>query len=613
MNAESLLFPRTDELLLPVDFRAIGAPALLVTNERTPAGFHDRIRETAALDGWIYGPGCGNVLSFLEAFAATPRGLVLIDVDPAVVLAGRMLVAALRRYPDAESFTAGFFCGGRQPLVTLEEEVLDRETSALLRAALHGQRERLWRTLATLTEGFSLEPGDTGRLLAQWASYYPPAGHHVPVRTFLARHYDRLRELALRGDIAVLCSSLFHPPLLAAVAELPGWRGGRNLIYLSNVADHVLRRALMANARARLRVLVEEQRTLRSTAEFVTVLNAEHVGALHAVETPGTVYVSSSAKNDLTLTADTAVPVFREDDFGIEVNLDGNVVRFFDAFAGPPSAEGALPAPWSEARSLRALVLRLYSAAVRGDEGAARALLAQLATWAERQPREADPLWTAFWLVEIGHVLLILRRTPAAVALAPEVAAFHPSMEAAAAALFAHAGDLQTSAEEAPLRALLVALGLTLAGEILGDERLTAQGRSLGDGARTAEGRFAVPGVPAAAAQAEALLRLSVWQIHRPQDEPVAAPADVAAILLPAIRKNGDVFRDGVEGRGDGYAAYLAEPEVLFETVKLALLFYGLSAEEGMAIEAALQVDYHARHRQSAETPSTDVLLGAGR
>lgn len=613
MNAESLLFPLTDELLLPGDFRAIGAPALLVTNERTPAGFHDRIRETAAPDGWIYGPGCGNVLSFVEAFAATPRGLVLVDVDPAVVLAGRMLVAALRRYPDAESFTSGFFCGGRQPLVTLEEEVLDREPSALLRAALHGQRERLWRTLAMLTEGFSLEPGDTGRLLDQWASHYPPSGQHVPVRTFLARHYGRLRELAMRGDIAVLCSSLFHPALVAAVAALPGWRGGRNLIYLSNVADHVLRRALMANARGRLRVVAEEpQRTIRSTAEFVTVLNAEQVGALRAVDTPGTVYVSSSAKNDLVLTAGTAFPFFREDDFGIDFNLDRNVVRFFEAFAGPASAEGALPAPWSEGRPLRALVLRLYSTAVRGDEGAARALLGQLAAWLERQPREADPLWTAFWLAEIGHGLLILRRTPMAAALAPEMVLLRQPMEAAAA-LLARAGGIRTSAAELPLRALLAALGLTLAGELLGDERLTAQGHSLGGGAWTSGGRFTVPGAPAAAAQAEALLRLTVWQIHRPQDGPGATLTEVAAALLPAIRKNGDVSRDGAEGRGDGYAAYLAESEVLFETVKLALLFYGLSAEEGTAIEAALQVDYHARHRQTAETPGTDVLLGAAR
>lgn len=614
MNAESLLFPRTDDFLLPGEFRTIGAPALLVTNESTPAGFHDRIRETAAPDGWIYGPGCGNVLSLVEAFAATPRGMVLVDVDPAVVLAGRMLVAALRRYPDAASFTSSFFCGGREPLAALEEEVLEREPSVLLRVAMNGQRERLWRTLATLTEGFSLQPGDAERLLAQWASHYPPAGHLVPVRTFLARNYGRLREMALRGDIAVLCSSLFHPALLAAVAELPGWRGGRNVIYLSNVADHVLRRTLMANARARLRVVAEEpERTLRSTAEFVTVLNAEQVGALRTVDTPGTVYAASSAKNGLTLTAASEFPVFREDDFGIDFNLDRNVVRFFEAFAGPASAEGALPAPWSEGRSLRALVLRLYSAALRGDEGTARALLGQLASWLDRQPREADPLWTAFWLAEIGHGLLILRRTPTAAPLVPEAAVLHPSIKAAAAALLSRSGDLRTSAAESPLPALLGAVGLTLAGELLGDEQLIAQGSSLRDTARTSDGRFTLPGAPAAAAQAEALLRLTVWQIHRPQDGLGATLTGVAAALLPAIRGNGDVSREGVEGRGNGYAAYLAEPEVLFETVKLALLFYGLSAEEGMAIEAALQVDYHARHRQIAEAPDTDVLLGASR
>src|SRR5829696_2301377 len=283
MNVETLLSSRAEDFLLPGEFRTIGAPALLVTNESTPAGFHERVRETVAPDGYVYGPGCGNVLAMVEAFATAPRGLVLVDVDPAVVCAGRMLVAALREHPDAERFAAGFFCGGRAALERLEEGVLTAERSAALRAAMTGQRERLWTTLATLTRDFSLEPADAAGLLAEWAGHYPPDGRVVPVRTFVARNYAKLRETALRGDVAVLCSTLFHPGLLAAVAELPGWRSSRNLFYLSNVADHVLRRALLANARARLRVTERApERTLRSTAEFVEALNAEEAGQLRA-------------------------------------------------------------------------------------------------------------------------------------------------------------------------------------------------------------------------------------------------------------------------------------------------------------------------------------------
>jgi len=607
MNAETLLAPRGDEILLPADFRTIGAPALLVTNETTPAGFHERLRETAAPDGWIYGPGCGNVLALVESFAATPRGLVLVDVDPAVVCAGRMLIAALRSFPDAAGFTAAFFCGGRDTLASLEAEVLAGEPSPRLRAAMRGQRERLWRTLATLTEGFSLRPGDADRLLAEWASHDPTTrtARLIPVRTFLARNYGRLREMALRGDLVVLCSTLFHPALLAAVAELPGWRAGRNLVYLSNVADHLLRRALLENARARLGVAAAApDGAAGSLAEFVAALNAGPLAALRAVGSPGTVYVSSSAKNGLTLTAAAALPVFQENDFGIDFNLDHHVVRFFEAFCGPGSPAGALPPPWDEARRLRATVLRLYSAAVRGAAEGARALLGELAS----RPA-GDPLYSAFWLAEVGHGLLMLRRTPLAMELERERAALQQPVAAAATALAAGAGDLA----DRPLAALLGALGLTLAGEILGDPALLAQGRSLRDAAGVADGGFALPGAPAAAAQAEALLRLAVWQIHHPEDEPGAALTRAAATLMPAIRGNGDVAPGEVEGRGDGFAAYLADRQVLFETVKLALLFYGLSAEEGMAIEAALQVDYYARHRESVETPDTDVLLGASR
>ena len=608
MNAEALLSPRAEELLLPGPFRTIGRPALLVTNERTPAGFHDGVRATAAPDGWIFGPGCGNVLAMVEAFAATPRGLVLVDVDPAVVCAGRMLVGALRRHPDLEGFVAGVFCGGREPLAALEEEVIGAEPSASVRAALRGQRERLWQALSSLTESFSLRPADASRLIGEWAAHHPPAGQVVPVRTFLARNYARLRAMAVRGDIVVLCSTLFHPALLAAVAALPGWRGARNLVYLSNVADHALRRALMATARIRLGVAAAgTERTPRSSAEFVAALNAEQVGGLRALDTPGTVYVSSSAKNDLTLVAQAEIPVYRESDFELGFDLDRNAVRFFEAFSVPPAAADGLPQPWSEARPLRALVLRLYSAGVRGDERTAHALLAQLAAGMDRQPRGGDPLWSAFRLAEIGHVLLVLRRLPVAGALEPATAALRSLVAAAAAQVSAHAGSLRAGAAERPLQALLGALALTLAGELLGDGRRVAEGRSL-LAAVPAPGRLA-----GAAAQAEALLRLTVWHIQRPEDGVADALTGTAAALLSAIGPDGDVASDTGPGRGDGYTGYLAGAAALFETVKLALLFYGLSAEEGMAIEAALLVDYKSRHRETMEAPDTDVLLGVSR
>jgi hypothetical protein len=615
MNAEVLLSSRADEILLPGDFSAIGSPALLVTNEITPAGFHDGVRETAAPDGWIFGPGCGNVLAMIEAFGGPPRGFVLVDVDPAVVCAGRMLVTALRRYPDVASFSAGFFCGGRETLLALENEVLAAEPSPSLRAAMNGQRERLWRSLATLTGGFSQRSGDAASLLAEWAAYYPPAGQVVPVRTFLARSYDRFREIAVRGDIVVLCSSLFHPILLDAVAALPGWRGSRNLIYLSNVSDHLLRRALIESARARLGIVAgAQERVVRSIAEFVSVLNAQQVGALRAVDTPGTAYVLSSAQNNLTLVMEPGFPIYKESDFDLDFDLDRNVVRFFEAFAVAPLANGGLPTPWREARSLRSLVLRLYSAGVRGDEEALRALAPQLAGWMERQPDE-DPVWSAFWLAEAGHALLALRRLPLAVSVLPDIQQVLEAVSVAATALHARSEPFQAAASEQPLQTLLVALALALAGDLcggIGAATLLDAGRSR-FAAALKTGRFSVPGAPVAGCQAESLLRLTVWNLLRPEDILGTALAGAAETVLSSIQPNGSVIRDAAGEPGSGYAAYLADPEVLFETVKLALLFYGLSAEQGLAIEAALLVDYHSRHRDTADAPDTDVLLGATR
>ena len=450
MSISETLSREAADFAPPGDFHTVGAPALLVTNESTPAGFYDEIRGSSKLDGYVVGPGCGNVMAMPEAFAGELLGMVLVDVDPAVVCAGRMLVACMARQATVEGFVSELFCGGEASLRELEREVLAAEPAATLRRQMEAQRPRLWAALDNLTAGFSRGPADVAPLLEKWATFLPPAGGEVPVRAFLAKNYDRLQPLARRGDIAVLCCSIFHPRLAAAVAALPRFGATRHLVYLSNVADHVLRRALLAQAQSRLGLRPEgepEGKDFRSTEEFVDFLDREQVGQLRVLTAAaGVVAVDSTARHDLVLRHHDGLPSYTAGDFILDFAIDRMVVRFFDSLAGDArgreagadgreatadSAAGAARDPWQRAPLQRAASLELYSAAVVGDLERARGALDRLHDEAAQARHAASRgldsgsesesesafLYAAFCLAELAHALLMARRTQTAGAL----------------------------------------------------------------------------------------------------------------------------------------------------------------------------------------------------
>jgi hypothetical protein len=84
--------PREAERIYQLDFA--GRDGFLTTDEKVPAGFFEELAATFRPDGYLvgaaagrysYGAGCGHALALLEAFPATPKGVVLADPDPAVV------------------------------------------------------------------------------------------------------------------------------------------------------------------------------------------------------------------------------------------------------------------------------------------------------------------------------------------------------------------------------------------------------------------------------------------------------------------------------------------------------------------------------------------------
>jgi hypothetical protein len=358
------------------EFRLIGAPALLSTNERVPEGFFEHLAAAHRPDGYVVGPGCGNALACLQAFPGTPRGLVLMDVDPAVVAAGRMLLETMAEQPDLESFIRAFVLGGRQPLEDLETRMLEASPTAE-REILERHRERLWQALEALTKGFRHEPEAAAGLAEEWRRAYVP-GTVVPLRSVLAREYGRFHELAARGDAVMLLASLGDPSLLRALTELPGFGETTHVLYLSNVADHFARRFLLGAARARLFEEAEAARQAPSRPEhFLARVHRALVEPLEILtrEAGELVWVRSTAARELRLEAGTGLPVFGRDDFLLSFDLEQMLRRFF--------AEPAADEPG----------LALYRAAALEDPEGFRSVL-EAADPADA-PSIAFGLWTA--------------------------------------------------------------------------------------------------------------------------------------------------------------------------------------------------------------------------
>src|SRR3989338_1368374 len=79
--------------------RVVLAPAIVTSLEHYDPILIERIKRRQKPDGYIYGHGAGNIFTMLETFPeqTPPKGLIMTDIDPAVVLAGAVFINGLKQ------------------------------------------------------------------------------------------------------------------------------------------------------------------------------------------------------------------------------------------------------------------------------------------------------------------------------------------------------------------------------------------------------------------------------------------------------------------------------------------------------------------------------------
>jgi hypothetical protein len=619
------LIEEADRYRLRDEFYTVGDAAALVTNELTPAGFYTAVRSTYQPDGYILGAGCGNAVAMVEAFPGTPRGMVLVDVDPAVIFIGNMLVTCLARHATVEGFVGEFFCGGRSTLESLFAEVRSQADPFAVHPHVDQYGERLWGGLAELTEAFTFTTADVPRVLADWKGYLPPQGQTIPVRTYMARNYAKLHQMAAADCIVLVRSSLFSPELLDAVARLPGFGDGTNLVYASNVVDHILRRSMFTNARAKLRLAEElpEAQRINSTADFVPLLN-EITSPLEAFRLRGkaSVFVHSIEGNELILEASPAFPTYDAETFYFQFDLDQLSAAFLGGAGGleeagetnGPAAEGAED-PWPRATAHRRLGRGLYADAVRGDGEAARGRLERL-VGALDEPNSpftrtaaSAQTFAAFWLAETSLAVLFVGKGNLREALRRELDALEERLAAALAPW--PIPEPEALAGDAPLLALH-GQALAASALLLNDPTLATRGEALIGAAVALQNEAGFFGGGDVRRHTETLLRLVLDRLHHPERETAAVVERGVAALLGCI--------DAETGRIDlppeplattGLGAYLSDEGTVYGSVRLLLLFHGLMTNDFPLVRHAMRVYAYFELKPEAPEGELTELLNA--
>ena len=224
--------------LPPFINEAGGAAGLLSTNEDLPDDVIPQVRQSEnAPNGYIFGAGVGDILSMplLYPEGRSPRAILCVDIVPEVVLTGRIFTQLLSEASDFR--TLNLQMRNDQALKLAYEQVVSSEVN-----------EEVRNRLKTV----SPEQAIKGLLSVIEREYLPTQGYkqsvpfdhtqRMSVLAVIRDKFDLLHNLAKDGNIGVGYADMTNRAVLDLVKTMPNFSSSRNLIYMSNVIDHLTSR-----------------------------------------------------------------------------------------------------------------------------------------------------------------------------------------------------------------------------------------------------------------------------------------------------------------------------------------------------------------------------------
>lgn len=232
---ESVIPPAVDTT------KVFGVAAAVGTNEAVGSGFFEAVQAKNP-DGYLVGVGAGNVFTMLHCFqeGVTPKGIVLADIDPRVVLLGKMIVKKLQDSHSVDDFNNSFFYSSPEMLIDEAKKLIQAEEDPVLKERLTAVPDDRWKPILSLRG--DVENADNGFTWKDDIRTYAHEGYPIDAVGAFREKFDTLKQLADNNSIAVSYADFTNPDFVIAVASLAEFKTSTNIIYLSNIVDHVTNR-----------------------------------------------------------------------------------------------------------------------------------------------------------------------------------------------------------------------------------------------------------------------------------------------------------------------------------------------------------------------------------
>ena len=97
-----------------------------------------------------------------------------------------------------------------------------------------------------LIQGFRETPADAAISLPAWEHIFT-ANYNAYPENAMKKYARLLHQLAQKGNLVIAQADFNNPELIQEIARLPGFRESNNVVYLSNIADHIWRGNVTGN------------------------------------------------------------------------------------------------------------------------------------------------------------------------------------------------------------------------------------------------------------------------------------------------------------------------------------------------------------------------------
>lgn len=206
--------------------------AALASNEKIDKNLFKAIKNHTP-DGYIVSVGCGMSMGLPLGFRLdkSPKGIIIVDVDKHVIALSKALINAIKQTKNSAEFYNLFYVDP----ITNAKNFLKEDPEALAAFEEMGfEKEEALRFQIERSRGsYQRRISEKGR----------PNIDNILVST-----YDKWKALTNDGRVAIIHGSLTDEEVIDTITSLPEYSNSTNIIYLSNIIDHIVSRRSLESA-----------------------------------------------------------------------------------------------------------------------------------------------------------------------------------------------------------------------------------------------------------------------------------------------------------------------------------------------------------------------------